>query len=417
MLHGSTAKVPPKPVFLAREPILDRRKRVIGYEVRLRPEAGPATADADRASARVITEGLVGIGLDTVASGQKAFVRIGREMLISGVPAVLPPGKVVIELGTDIEADREVVAACEELRRNGYALAVDDFVLNEWTADLVPLASYLKVDMKASVDPETRARTVACLRPGVTALVAKNVETFEEFESAARDGFTAFQGFFFGRPLLLQGRDVPGQQLALLRVLKALNNPNLSVGQLEELVKHDAALCYRILRTVNSAAFALQTTIKSVREALLLLGRDTVRRWASIWALAGLNADAHSELVVMSTTRARCCELTAGSARGEDAGAEAFLMGMCSLLDAILDRPMPAIVAELPLEDRTKRALCGEANPMRDVLDCVLAYERGAWEECDALARKAKVNPAILPVAYVEALKWSREFQDPPTAH
>ena len=146
-------------------------------------------------------------------------------------------------------------------------------------------------------------------------------------------------------------------------------------------------------------------------DALMLLGRDTVRRWASLYAVAGLGERAPSELVVMATVRARSAELLAASARTEDTAADAFLLGMCSLLDVMLGRQMPLIVAELPLEEETKRALCGEANAKRRLLDCVIAYERGDWTTCAALARSVGINPAVLPGATAEALRWAQELR------
>jgi EAL and modified HD-GYP domain-containing signal transduction protein len=399
-------------VCVARQPILDRDRKVFGYDLSFQalPGAAADPATADYATARVISDGLLAIGLDNLIDGRKAFVNVGRHLLLEGIPEILPPNRVVIELSADVEADADVLAACRQLREAGYSLAVDDFVLNEWTADLVPLANFLKIDF-AAVDGEAQTQIAAERGAKAATLIAKKVETLDTFERASREGYTYFQGFFFGRPLILQGRDVPGHKLAHLRLLQALNDPDLSVHQLENLIKHDAALCYRILRTVNSAAFALQTTVHSIREALVLLGRDTVRRWASLWALAGLNESAHGELIVMSTTRARCCELLGASLGGEEAASEGFLVGMCSLLDAILGRPMEAILSDLPLADETRAALLGEDNPTRRLLDCAIAYERGEWDRCAEVSQRAGVKLTSLPVAFADALRWSRELQ------
>jgi len=400
-------------VFVARQPILDGGRRVFGYELRFHSMAGTrdGAAPDDYATARVISDGLLAIGLDNLIDGRRAFVNVGRRLLLEGIPAVLPPERVVIELSADVEADNEVLAACEQLRKSGYSISVDDFVMNEWTRDLVSFAQYLKVDYPSISDPEARASILASRGPKGPALIAKRIETLDAFETASRDGYSYFQGFFFGRPLILQGRDVPGHQLANLRLLRALNDPDLSVHQLEELIKHDAALCYRILRTVNSAAYALQTTVHSIREALILLGRDTVRRWASLWALAGLNEQAHAELVAMSTVRARCCELLGQSQGGEELGTEGFLVGMCSLLDAILGRPMAAVLADLPLADETRDALLGEDNRTRPLLECAIAYERGDWDRSAELVSRAGIKLTVLPIAFAEALRWSRELQ------
>ncbi len=400
-------------VCVARQPILDRNRKVFGYDLAFRalPDAGPAAAFADYATARVISDGVLAIGLDTLIDQGKAFVNVGRRLLLQGIPEVLPPTRVVVELSADVEADAEVIAACRQLRDAGYAISVDNFVLNEWTADLVPFASFLKVDFTSTGEREARARLAPARGGQAVALIAKKVETFEAFDEATTNGYDYFQGFFFGRPLFLQGRTVPAQGLANMRLLQALNDHDLSVHQLEDLIKHDAALCYRILRAVNSAAFARRTTVHSIRDALVLLGRDTVRRWASLWALGGLNERAHSELISMATIRARCCETLTGRRSGPDEAAEAFLAGMCSLLDAILEQPMAAVLPHLPVDDETRAALLGEDNPTRRLLECVTAYERGEWNRCVDLSASAGVSFAALPAAFADALRWSRELQ------
>jgi c-di-GMP-related signal transduction protein len=400
-------------VFVARQPILDRNKRVIGYELRFKPSPGaaPEAAGAIDSSARVISDAVVTVGLDQLTDGRRAFVNVSRQLLLDGIPSVLPSEQVVLELASDIEADGEVLEACESLRAKGYSIAVDDFSLNEWTADLVPFADYLKVDFAVHPDAEARQAMTSSRGGHSPALIAKGIETMDAFESAVTEGYAFFQGFFFGRPLITQARDVPGHQVAHLRLLHALNNPNLSVHQLEDLIKHDASLCYRILRTVNSAAYALRTPITSIRQALVYLGRDTVRRWVSLWALAGLSERAHAEVVVMSTIRARFCELVAAGRGDEDSGAEGFLLGMCSLLDVILDRPMDAVLAQLPLSPETQAALRGEDNEGRKLLDCVIAYERGIWDRAVELARVVGVQSLVLPKAHADSLRWTRELQ------
>jgi EAL and modified HD-GYP domain-containing signal transduction protein len=193
--------------------------------------------------------------------------------------------------------------------------------------------------------------------------------------------------------------------------LTVLHDPDLTVMRLEEIIKPDPSMCYRVLRAVNSAGAALQTTVHSIREALVLLGCDTVRRWASLWALADAGQDAHAELVSMATVRARCCELLGASIGGEEAAAEGFLIGMCSLLDAILGRSMRAVVSELPLPESVEAALLGVQNAQRHLLDAVVAYESGEWDQASALAQSAGAEPAALASAYGDALRWAYELK------
>jgi c-di-GMP-related signal transduction protein len=401
-------------VFVARQPILTRGRRVFGYELLFRSSVEADTAaglPSEQASARVITDAVLSFGLDALTQGRRAFINVSRQILLEGLPAALPPDRVVLELLEDIEADDEVVAACQELKRAGYAIALDDFVLNERTAGLVPLADYIKIDCLAQSDAAAMRQEILALRPvGRPALVAEKIETVAQFERALRDGFEFFQGFFFGRPVTSGARQIPGDQVGHLRLLQAMQNRELTIDSLEHLIKHDTSICYRVLRTVNSAGYAQYRKVESIRQALVLLGVDTVRRWTSLWVLAGLSHGTHQELVVMSTVRARCCELLAGSTAGDEAASRGFLLGMCSMLDAILERPIESVLAELSLPDPTAAALRGEDNPSRRLLDCAVAYERGEWDRSLHLARQAGLDPPFLPVAHKNALRWATDF-------
>jgi EAL and modified HD-GYP domain-containing signal transduction protein len=416
MASASPTKGLQTQIFVARQPILDKSGRIFGYELLYRHGANVEDrmgVHEDYATAKVI-DGLFSIGFDVLTSNRKAFINVSRRLLLDGVPAVLPRDKVVLELGSDIEADSDVLDVCKQLRKDGYTLAIDDFTMNAWTAELVPLVHYLKIDFTRAGGSSAR---LPHLTPGQgPTLIAKKIETAEKFKEAVVGGYDLFQGFFLGRPVIKQSHPVPAQHVASLRLMHALHDPELSVHQLENLVKHDPALCFLILRTVNSAAYALRTTVQSIREALVLLGRDTVRRWASLWALAGLSQNAHAELLTMATIRARCCELLGASTGDDEAASEGFLVGMCSLMDAILDQPMPALLDTLPLPVRVRDALLGQQNQRRHILDCTVAYEEGNWDKCFEISKQAGVNPAVLPAAYAEALRWSSDLRQGPGA-
>jgi c-di-GMP-related signal transduction protein len=400
-------------VFVARQPILDAMGRLFAYELLFRPSGTAAVAGtaSDHASARVITDAVLDFGLDTLTQGRLAFINVTRQFLIEGLPLVLPPNRVVVELLEDIEADAEVLKACQELRKGGYSLALDDFTLSERTSPLVPFADYLKVDMLSVTDLSTSARMLRRCSAGHAALLAEKIETVESFNETKAEGFQYFQGFFFGYPVIETTRTIPPHHLAHLKFLRDLHHHNVTIDQLEELIKHDATLCYRVLRVANSAALAQRREVQSVRQALVLLGLDNVRRWLSVWLLASVSQGAHPELAVMSAVRARCCELIGGRLFGPDAETETFLLGMCSLLDAILQRPMEVVVTQLPLTEPTKRALIGDDNSNRRVLDCVVAYERGHWDTCLRVASDVGIDPATIPVAHKEALQWASDFQ------
>jgi EAL and modified HD-GYP domain-containing signal transduction protein len=402
-------------VFIARQPILDRSRRVVAYELLSRPsrDADIAGGASAQTSARVVTDAVMAFGLDTLTQGKPAFINVTRSLLLgglTGLEAILPPSKVVLELLEDIEADPEVLEACAALRRAGYALALDDFVLRERTAGLVPMADYVKVDVLGAPDPRLRDALVSLSPARPPAMLAEKVEDVGQFDAAFADGYDYFQGFFFDRPTTHRARGIPGHRLGHLRLLRALQDPDLDVTRLEQLIERDVSSCYRILRTVNSAGYAQANAVASIRQAVVLIGVGTVRRWVSLWLLAGLGEEVHPELITMSAVRARCCEVLAAQVPGDGAVSEGFLLGLCSLLDAILNQPMPAVVEQLPLSAPTQAALVGEDNVGRRLLDCVVAQERGEWERSRELAGRVGLSPEALAAAHQDALRWSGAF-------
>lgn len=400
-------------VFVARQPILDRTGRVFGYELLHRDSmvasAQRALAD-ERATAHVLTDGLLAIGLDALTGGRRAFINVSRQFLLDGIPSVLPSGSVIFGLSADVEADGDIVEACRQLRRAGYGLSVDHFLLASGHTELLEVADFVRVSFLDAATTADRTRLLAVGVPSTASLIATKVESADRFQEAVTEGYQYFQGTFFGRPAVKEGRSVPSQQIAQLRLLHALNDPNRSVHQIAELIKPDPAMCYRVLRAVNSAYFALQTTVSSIPEALILLGRDTVKRWVSLWSLANLGGQASADLLSIATVRARCCEIIGDSTGRDDVASQSFLLGLCSMLDAILERPMSAVVAELPLPEAIKAALVGDDNRYRRLLDCAIAFERGEWDEAIELAEAAGANPDVLAGAYAAALRWARDL-------
>jgi EAL and modified HD-GYP domain-containing signal transduction protein len=401
---------PREGAYVARQPILDASGRVFGYELLYRAEADAVSCvdSRDLAAARVLSDSMLTLGLETLTGGRKAFINVTRHMLLNDLLMVMSPDSVVIEILEDVGVDAETIAACERLRQRGYALALDDFTFATGAGGFLPYVQYVKVDVLITSDDERR-RIEQAVPTGVQ-LIAEKVESAEVFEEARARGYGLFQGYYFCRPTTFSRGAMSARRLAYARTLAALNRAHVSVGGVEELIKHDASLSYRVLRCINSPAFGIRREIGSIRQALVLLGLEQIRKWASVWALAGLNGGASPELVTVAILRARSCELVAASFLSQEVASEYFLMGLCSLLDAMLGQPMDVAVAELPLSENIRAALLGGANAARNVLDAVIAHERGEWDEAAALAATLSIDPDQLPMAYSDALRWAREL-------
>jgi EAL and modified HD-GYP domain-containing signal transduction protein len=394
-------------VLFARQPILDRDRKVSAYQLHFRSVVMP---DRD-APDTTVQSAFEQRGLSALTRGRPAFLRMPASRLGPELTGVFPPGKAVVEIPCEHLTVEDIIDEATALRQAGYPVALDDFRLTRETTPLVSFADYVKMNFLPASSQERQA-CVTAAREAKTALVAKRVEGQEIFEEASREGFTHFQGYFFERPGPRRGRGVPPAALVQLKLLHALSDQNRSLGQIEDLVKRDAALSYRILRLVNSAGFAQAMHVASMRQALLLVGRDTVCRWASLAVIAGLGAASPDEVVVMATVRARFCEVLGNNLGGPDAAGQGFLAGLCSLLDVMLNRPMADVLDELPVDDDVREALVGRDNHVRRLLECVMAYERGDWDACLDLAGLLGIARRSLTPAYLAALEWADEIAE-----
>jgi EAL and modified HD-GYP domain-containing signal transduction protein len=398
-------------VCVARQPILDQLGRVFGYELlyRATSDATSCTAPGDLAGARVLTDALLNLGLDVLTGKRRAFVNFTRGLLLGDAAALLPKESTVIEIREDVTIDDEVIDMCRKLHGAGFALALDDFVPESRAELLLPFASFVKVDV-LQVWPVERKRLAQRLKSRGIWLVAEKVETADIAAQCHAVGYRLFQGYYFCRPTTFSASSMPARRAAYLRLLAALNRDDLTFEELDDLIKSDVSLSIRILRSINSWLYGLPQEITSIRHAIAFLGLDQIRKWASVWALAGMNDTGTAETVSVALLRARCAELIGNRLHGSEEGASYFLLGLCSLLDAILNRPMAEAVANMPLSSEIIDALLGKPNAPRAVLDTVIAYERGRWDEAAASMARLGLPDTNFADIYADALRWTRSL-------
>ncbi|MFH1057646.1 MAG: HDOD domain-containing protein [Pseudomonadota bacterium] len=395
--------------FVARQPILDRKRRLYAYELLFRsgPQNVFTALDGQKATGKVISDSLTVFGGKDFTRGRRAFINFPQDMLVQGYPRLLPKEWVVVEVLETVEPTPAVIRALKELKAAGYTLALDDFVYHPRFRALLELADLVKVDLLAQ-DESALKDLVATLRPYGMALLAEKVETPQQFKRCLRMGFSYFQGFFFSRPEVVAGRELPPQKLAHLQLLREVNLPEISISELERIIKQDLSLSYKLLSYINSAFFGLLQKVTSIRQAMTLLGQQNLRLWASLLLMSSLAADKPDELIVSSMMRARLCENLAKHVKLPSQSSDYFLLGLFSHIDAILDRPLAEAIAPLPLVEDIKAALLGQHVPLRLVLETVEAYERGDWEGLALAAPVLGLDQELLPPLYAEALTWSQ---------
>ncbi len=393
--------------FFARQPILDLHGRVHGYELLFRsgPEA-EFRGDRGMATSTMIDNTVV-FGLESLTQKLPAFVNCTASSLTGHDVGALPPGMTVLEILEDAEPLPSLVEACRRFKNEGYRLALDDFIYRESLEPLIRIVDYIKIDY---LDTTARQRQEILSRLGGFrgALVAEKVETQQEYSLARAEGFALFQGYYFCRPSLLVKHKIPANKAVHFRLLQMLDEYPLNLNRVSEALKQEPSLTYRLLRLVNSPASAVRQEVRSIRMALLAVGDDIFRRIAILAIVSELNSGRPDEVLRMALIRARFCELS--SCLSSLDATEQYLLGLFSLLPAMLQVPMQDAIAEMPLRDAVRDALLGKAAPLRSALEWIEAHEQGDWQSCGATLRLNGLDGAQLHAFYMESMAWADEI-------
>jgi EAL and modified HD-GYP domain-containing signal transduction protein len=400
-------------VFVARQAIFDRQLKVQGYELLARSCLDGVSAHAKdlMASLQVITNSFLSMGVENVLGGKPAFINFPQELLEDERALVLPPKTTVIEILETVKPEPEVIAACRALRKKGYSLALDDFnPANGW-GQFTDLVSIIKVDFRSTSRGEQR-KLVKRYAPQGIRMLAEKVETQAEFREACKMGYEYFQGYFFARPVVLARQEIPVCKLNYLRILEQIHRPELNYPAIEKLIRREVSLASKLLRFINSALFAWGQPLESILQALTQMGDQRIRTWVSLASLPSLTVDKPDELMRTALVRGRFCELLAPVAGLGDRKPDLFLIGLFSLLDAMLGRPLREVLAEIKLNGEIASVLLNKAtagNRLAAVYALMRQYEAGAWDSLGAAADRLNIPRDTIPELYLESVAWSEQ--------
>jgi EAL and modified HD-GYP domain-containing signal transduction protein len=406
-------------VWIARQPIFDRETQVYGYELLFRASEYSDRfdgGDAAAATTQVLAHTFLGIGLDNVLSGRKAFVNFDRSLLTGSLHSILPRKDVVLEVLETVDAGPEVLAACRRLRAEGFTIALDDFVSRDETEPLTEFAQVIKVDLQATSRAEQQ-RMLGAYKPRGIAMLAEKVETQEEFKWALDAGYDFFQGYFFARPAVVPGRQIQPVKAACLGLLSETQRGELNFDRIGTLIASDVALSWQLLRYVNSALHARREGIHSIPQALNLVGENNIRHWAALATLPVLARNKPDELVTLALVRAHFSERLAQLANmaGVSGGCltgDAFLMGMLSVVDALLDLPLKEALRRANVAPAIGNALLGTAaagDRLQNIRRLVSAWEAGDWAAVSGLTAQAGIAEDAAGEAYGESTLWAQK--------
>ena len=392
-------------VFVARQPIFNRRLEVAGYELLFRggPVSEALVSSSEGATATVVLNSFTEIGLERIVGPHTAWVNVSREFVLSGLARTVPPGLVGLEILEDQVIDDRFTDALRALKTQGYRIALDDFEYTQGAESLLGLVDVVKLDM-LRLGRERLAWHVERLRPYGMALLAEKLETRADHAYCADVGCDLFQGFFFRQPELVRDRGIAANRLSLLQVVAALQDPAVDFTELEHLISRDIALSFRLLRYINSAFFGLHCEVRSIGHALTLLGVENLRHWATLSVLASID-DKPPELTVTALVRARFCELASEQVPSATPG-EMFTLGLFSVIDALMDAPIVDVLASIPFPQEMREALIAHGGQSGMLLECVNALEAADFDQAQAIVPNAGE-------LYLESLVWANDAAAP----
>lgn len=409
-----------EPFFVARQPIFDGQKKIMGYELLFRDgenSTGATFRDHNVATSQIIADGFA-LSMEGVDNKAKALINFSEQMILDGTPLALPRERCIIEVLEHVRPTGEVVKACKKLKKAGYHLALDDYDGRESLDPLLKIASLAKLDV-LDLTQEKLVLTLDKARKNDCLVIAEKVESWEAFDLVKKLNFDYFQGFFFSRPEIVPGRKLTSGMLTRIKILQSLANPNCNLDDLHGIIAADPSLSYRMLRLINSASFGLRNKVENLRHAVSLLGFLPLKRWALVIILSDLDSSIKGqELQYIALLRARFMEIMSKECPKPPLHPDAmFLVGLLSCLDAILGMTMDSILEGLSLNDDIQAALTNTKDPAHSWITALRAVEADKWDQAKAFIDGNKFNPVAVSKNYLKASSWAGSLMCSIRAH
>ncbi|MEH6502527.1 MAG: HDOD domain-containing protein [Cycloclasticus sp.] len=379
----------------ARQPILGMDLKVYGYEFLYRPTE-QACENSHSITSEVLASSIIDLGLDKASDDKLAFINMSYEDVMSKHVESLPAGRLILELLEDIKPDPEFIQRIRSLYEKGFTFALDDFIYTPVWDPLIEMAAIIKFDLTTTTLMENKA-LIQKLRTQNISFLAEKVETYEDFKAYRDIGCQLFQGYFFCKPEHIQGKATTASSNSKVQLLATINQPNISFEELEKAIEQDPTTTYMLLKYLNSAHFAFSKRIESIKQALIFLGLENVKKWATLITLRNMSSKP-SELLRLSLVRAKIAELIAIKNKFPNTSGF-FLAGLLSTIDALLDSTMEATIPSMSLSSDISAALIKRQGIMGDTLTAITEYE----------AQRSPPNTVDVAGTYLEACQWADE--------
>lgn len=400
-------------IFVGKQAIFTTEKEIFAYELLFRGNPYQnfyKAPNGDRATARLLENSLLEFDLAKLTKKRPAFINFSAELLMKDFIEVLPKEFIVIEILETAQPTERFVKRCQKLKHMGFKLALDDFVFSPQYESLIALADYIKIDFRATARAE-RYNIRNKYRDSDIVFLAEKVETHEEYQEAVAFGYELIQGYFFAKPEIVAGKTAKVSAQVLVSFLVELTKKKFEYSVVENLLRHDVSLSYKLLRLINSPYFGLRKRITSLKQALSLIGQEDLCKWASLLLLSSLTQRKSPQLMLRALTRARFLELSSQRLGARNSRAF-FLGGMFSLMDIFLECPMVDIVHNLPFLEEIKAGMLGYPNKMGMLLEVVMAYEQTEWKRAEVFALVLGLKQNEIIEDYYQSMLWSSHYQE-----
>ncbi len=387
-----------KDIMVGRQPILDKNEKLFAYELLFRSAKSNEIIDGEKATAEVIMNSLESIGLSNLTQNKPAFINFTAKMIKNKISDILSSDSIYIEILETVEVDEEILAICKELKSQGFKIVLDDFEFKESLIELVKIADIIKIDF-LNTTKKVRKETLYLIKSKYNKKVkflAEKIENYSHLEEAKKFGYDYYQGFYFTKPDIVSGKKVEPFKQSYVNIIEELKKKNPDFRKIENYIKQDLSMSYSLLRLINSAAYGYD--INSIRQGIVLLGVDKLKKWSLLYSFKSLNSQKPDVLLITSLIRAYFAE---SLKQHLDIDEDLFMLGMFSLINAYLDRDLKEVLPQISLKSKFKNALIHKKGKLGDVLNIIEIYEKSEWQNLD----KYSLNTKAVFNDYLEAIE------------
>ncbi|MFQ3209575.1 MAG: EAL and modified HD-GYP domain-containing signal transduction protein [Colwellia sp.] len=397
--------------YAARQPILDKSKKLFAYELLFRDGINNVfpNIDGDEATSKMIEASQFTMGIGEFTGSKPAFINFTLQTLSQGYPEMLTPDEVVVEILETIKPGKKLLALCKDLYKKGYTLALDDYKHQSVWVHFYPYIKIIKIDIRQSRLDEIKEVLIAVKDYPHIKMLAEKVETYEEYNQMLQLGFDYFQGYFFAKPEMIKTKSLSPSQIAMAELLYETSKTELDLNSITNVFQRDVSLSYKLLRYANSSIFKRRSEISTIKQALVILGSGELKRFIGLMFAVTANPDKPSELINLAMTRAKFCELAAQDIRSQLDISIAFLTGLLSMIDAILDEEMATVLDKLPLSKDIKDPLLTKKGVMAALIKLVEFIEQADWDKTTLVMEKLKLDKDKVVEHYSQAVAWADE--------